>query len=264
MHGLYGKLGIMRIEDYHIPNPPPRGDELPCSDGEPLETERHFRQMTLLIESLSDAWRDRYDYFVHGDMFVYYSEPQAREAQIKGTTRYRGPDLFVVLGTERRERKSWVAWEEGGKLPDIIIEIISPTTEHIDRGVKMDLYARIWRTPEYYLYDPAKQQIEGYALNHLAHAYEPMMPLENGDLPVRQLGLRLGLRDLSQDHLPGPFLRWIHQDGTVLPTGRERADQERLRAEQERQRAEQERQRAERAEQRLRELEAELKKRTRD
>jgi len=38
---------------------PPRGEDLPCSDGEPMESERHFRQMMLLILTLNDAWRDR-------------------------------------------------------------------------------------------------------------------------------------------------------------------------------------------------------------
>ena len=39
------------------------------------------------------------------------------------------------------------------------------------------------------------------------------------------------------------WLRWCYQDGTVLLTGDERAEQERQRAEQERQRAEQAEQR---------------------
>jgi Uma2 family endonuclease len=58
-----------------------------------------------------------------------------------------------VLDTHRHERLSWVAWEEGGKLPDVIIELVSPTTEAIDRNEKMNLYAQIWRTNAYFLYD---------------------------------------------------------------------------------------------------------------
>lgn len=45
-----------------LPKPPPRGVDLPCDDGEPLETQRHRDQMNLLIDSLGDAWRDRDDF----------------------------------------------------------------------------------------------------------------------------------------------------------------------------------------------------------
>src|SRR5688500_5136877 len=174
-------LRRMRIEDFHVPNPPPGAAELPYDDGEPMETQRHRDQLNLLIHSLNDAWRDRHDFYAGGDMFVYYSEPQAREAQKRGTTRFRGPDVFVVLDTDQRERLSWVAWEENGKLPDVIIELISPSTEEIDRKDKMDLYARVWRTGAYFLYDPFTHQLEGYELVPGERAYKPMKPLASGD-----------------------------------------------------------------------------------
>src|SRR5688572_6944238 len=37
---------------------------------------------------------------------------------VTGTRRLGRPDLFVVLDVERKPRKSWVAWEEGGKNGD--------------------------------------------------------------------------------------------------------------------------------------------------
>lgn len=50
------------------------------------------------------------------------------------------------------------------------------------------------------------------------------------------------------------WLRWCYQDGTVLATGDERAEQERQRAEQEKQRAEQAEQRAQLLAERLRSM----------
>ena len=45
------------------PVPPPSGElDLPCEDGEPMDTPRHSQQMNLLITSLELAWRDRDDY----------------------------------------------------------------------------------------------------------------------------------------------------------------------------------------------------------
>ncbi|MGH8056933.1 MAG: hypothetical protein ACREOH_06795 [Candidatus Entotheonellia bacterium] len=45
----------------------PTEDELPCDDGEPMETARHRDQMLLLIESLRVHWADRHNYYVGGN-----------------------------------------------------------------------------------------------------------------------------------------------------------------------------------------------------
>ena len=59
------------------------------------------------------------------------------------------------------------------------------------------------------------------------------------------LGLGLMLWTGVFEDVPGTWLRWTDAHGVVIPTGKERAEQERERAEQERERAEQERERAE-------------------
>jgi Uma2 family endonuclease len=51
----------------------PGQDELPCEDGEPMETGFHDAQDALLKDTLLDAWSDRKDFFVAGNMFVYFS-----------------------------------------------------------------------------------------------------------------------------------------------------------------------------------------------
>lgn len=233
---------------------PPGQHELPYSDGEPMESKRHVTQMNLLITTLDDAWADRRDFYVAGNMFVYFSELQTRGEH------FRGPDVFVVLGTERKARKSWVTWEEGGKLPNVVIELLSESTEHVDRGEKMRIYARVWRTPEYFLYDPMKHTLEGYALDARRGEYVRVEPDASGDLRVEQLGLALGLRAGDVHEETGPWLRWIDARGEVLPTGAERAEAERERAEAERERADAEHVRAQQAEQRLAALEAELER----
>src|SRR5262249_49774065 len=126
-------------DEPEFPKPPPGELELPSEDGEPMESNRHRQQMTLLIQSLKRAWRDRHDYFVGGDMFVYFSETQTKKND------FRGPDVFVVLDTTDRDRLSWVMWGEGGKLPDVVIELLSDRTRAVDRGEKMRIYSKIWR-----------------------------------------------------------------------------------------------------------------------
>jgi Uma2 family endonuclease len=210
----------------------PTEDDLPCDDGEPMETARHRDQMIMLIQSLQTYWSDRTNYYVGGNMFLHY-DPQNRR-------KFRGPDFFLVLDVEDRERKSWVVWREGMRFPDIIIELLSDTTREIDKGEKKTLYERVFHTTEYYLYDPFSQEFVGYHLH--GGRYKSVEPDEQGKVYSPLTGLYLGVRD--------GWLRWMTSEGVVLPTPRELAEQERQRAEQEQQHAEQERQRAEQERQR--------------
>src|SRR5688572_9432203 len=241
--------GPMTDLDPLTPKLPPGQDELPCDDGEPMDTSLHRMQMNLLIESLEEAWQGRNDYFVGGNMFVYFSELQVKKND------FRGPDVFVVLDTERRVRKSWVAWEEGGKLPDVVIELTSPSTYRVDHEDKKRLYANIWRCPEYFIYDPDTAELHAYRLDVATRSYVAVPADERGDYPVAGLQLRLGVRAGKLSAYEGPLLRWIDAAGEPLPTAREqlyrqrkRADTERERADTERERADAERERADEAE----------------
>lgn len=42
----------------------------------------------------------------------------------------------MVLGVPKRERRSWVVWEEESKMPDVIIELLSDSTRKIDKWEK--------------------------------------------------------------------------------------------------------------------------------
>ncbi|MEB3830852.1 Uma2 family endonuclease, partial [Phormidium sp. CCY1219] len=91
-----------------IPTVPP--GEL-WSEEPPLESYRHLKQLILLLTCLERYWQERTDFFAGANMSVYYSTRQRKSEDM------RGPDFFVVLDTQRRERKSWVVWEEDGKYP---------------------------------------------------------------------------------------------------------------------------------------------------
>ena len=41
-----------------------------------------------------------------GNLTIYFNPNQLK------TQDFRGPDFFVVLDTDDRERKSWVVWQE--------------------------------------------------------------------------------------------------------------------------------------------------------
>jgi len=166
--------------------------------------------MILLITSLEEFWKDRDDFFVGGNMFVYYSEVQTKKND------FRGPDVFVVLDTEKKERKSWVVWEENGRTPDVVIELISSSTEATDRGEKMQIYASILQVAEYYLFDPFTSRIEGDELDPLSRTYRPMSPDEYGWFSCNSLGLRLGVFRGRYSGLEVDWLRWIDGEGNIV------------------------------------------------
>ena len=211
--------------------------ELVFDDGIPMDSHFHVLQMHMLQDLVRYvmAERGRDDYFTAGDVFVYYSIQQAEDV-VKGRPYFRGPDFFVVTGVApRQERKGWVSWEEGGRLPDLILEILSPSTARIDRTIKKDLYARVFGTPEYYLYDFDTVDFEGLRL--AGSTYRPMRPNTQGRFRSEVLGLDLGLWHGVLKGAEATWIRLFYPDGRLVPTPEERAEAECQRADAERQRA---------------------------
>ena len=193
------------------------------SDEPPLESYQHLQQFLLLLKCLDWLWQDRTDYFAAGNLTIYYSAHKLKSED------FRGPDIFVVLDTEKRPRKSWTVWEEGGKYPNLIIELLSDSTAKTDRSKKKQIYQDIFRTPDYFWFDPHSLEFEGFHL--LDGRYQPIPATEQGWRWSEQLGLYLGIYQGQ--------LRWFKADGELVPTPEESATAERQRADTERQHNEQ-------------------------
>ena len=191
------------------------------SDEPPLETELHLRQIILLLTCLEWLWGDRNDFYAAGNLTIYYSPRQLKSEH------FRGPDFFVVLGCERKTRKSWVVWEEDGKYPNVILEILSDSTAYTDKGLKKEIYQDTFRTPDYFWFDPYTLEFAGF---HLVDGeYQPLQPNEQGYLWSQQLGLYLGVHE--------GLLRFLTPDGQLVPTPEETAEQTEQRLEQTEQKA---------------------------
>jgi Uma2 family endonuclease len=196
------------------------------SDEPPLETDFHRRQIDLLIRLLEFWWKDRLDFYVSGNLTVYYNAQQLKKRD------FRGPDVFVVLGAEKRDRRSWAIWEEGGKYPNVVIELLSSSTATVDKGAKKQLYQDVWRVPNYFWFHPETMEFAGF---HLANGqYEAIVPADTGWLWSDQLQLFLGIHERQ--------LRWFSAEGQLIPlpeeAERQAKEQERLAKEQAQQRAE--------------------------
>ena len=186
------------------------------SNEPPLETYLHLQQIIILLKSLEWLWQDQEDYFCAGNLTIYYSPNQ------KKSEYFRGPDFFVVLGTTKDEtRKSWVVWHEDGKYPNVIVEILSDSTAQIDREEKKKLYQDIFRTPDYFWFDPITLEFEGFTL--ISGKYQPIKPNGQGWLYSQQLGLYLGIHQEK--------LRYFTSEGKLVATPEESATKERHKAE---------------------------------
>ncbi|MBP0020021.1 MAG: Uma2 family endonuclease [Cyanobacteria bacterium SBLK] len=212
--------------------------DLPYDDGEPLESNRHRIAMNVLIDSLHQIYQGRDDYYAGGNMFIYYSARQARNRD------FRGPDFFAVLNVDgTRERRSWMVWEEEGRYPDVIVELMSPSTASVDTTTKKDLYERTFRTPDYFVYNPFDpESLQGWHLES-DRVYHALSPNDRGWLWCETLGLWLGTRAGTLTKENATWLRFFDRDGNLilLPQEVARVEQERANREQERANREQER-----------------------
>ncbi len=143
-------------------------DTFPGSDGEPMaETVENAIQMVDLqfaLRCLLET-QGRVRVAVGGNQLMYYNQRNGRD--------HISPDVYAALDVAPGLRPTWRTWEEG-KFPDIVFEITSPSTEDVDRGSKLELYARLGAR-EYYIYDP--QQVMVPPLRAYARRGDTLTPL---------------------------------------------------------------------------------------
>jgi Uma2 family endonuclease len=222
---------------------------LPDDDGDKMESPWHFGNAALLVANYVAARGGRRaDYYIGANMFVYYSLEQLKNRDFKG------PDVFIVHEVDgTRERRYWATWEEDGRTPDVIVELLSASTRQDDLGEKKRLYERHFHTAEYFCVGYNVEEVLGWRLQR-TH-YQAIAADERGWLWSEELGLWLGAWQGLFLGLQHTWLRFYHRDGSLVL----------LPEEAERQRADAEQQRADTAEahlraerQRIQALEAEL------
>ncbi len=179
------------------------------SDEPEMESSQHYMQLLLLVSCLEYLWRDRIDFFIGANLTIYYSPDQVK------TRDYRGPDFFLVKNTDHKPRRSWVIWEENDQFPNVIIELLSPSTEGADRNLKKVLYAETFKTPEYFWFNPDPKKLEFRGFRLVNGQYVAIVPNAQGHLWSEELGLFLGLE--------GVKLRYFYLTGAIVRTPEEDA-----------------------------------------
>lgn len=94
------------------------------------------------------------------------------------------PDLVVV----RSDRATIVGPDKIDGHPDLVVEILSPSSSRVDRTLKRDLYQRCGVT-EYWIVDPVQRTIEQLVLRDDRYVAEPssdeLRPTFAADVVIR-------------------------------------------------------------------------------
>lgn len=113
--------------------------------------------------------------FLYRLLVFFLEEQKLGTAIIDGVPMYiseevpaREPDIMVLLNdsVERLDEKALRG------AADICIEILSPSTAHIDRGAKFIEYEAAG-VQEYWMIDPVRKLVDVYSLNEAGH-YQPI------------------------------------------------------------------------------------------
>lgn len=243
----------------------PDVQHLITEDDESVDNLPSEKQQRLLTEPLYSSWAgpgEGRTFLAAANVGVFYL---ARNPAIV-------PDMFLSLDVEvaedwwQKEHRSYFLWEFG-KPPDVAIEIVSNTVGEED-GEKKKKYARM-KVSYYVICDPQLQVMPDKLTIYRLHDFEYERQ-ESTHFP--SLGLGLTLWEGEYEGKRDVWLRWVTDDGSLILTGKEAAqeqkqvalehqqialeqrqiaEQQRQLAQEQKQLAETQRQRAEQAEQLL-------------
>jgi len=212
----------------------------PCSDGQPMaDSTIQYKLIVTIKEGCESLLKDDQNVFIAADLLWYPVEGRTDISQ--------APDVMVVFGRPKGDRRSYIQFREDNIPPQVVFEIRSFSDSQIKMNKKFSFYNR-YGVEEYYLYDPAQNELTGW--QRIEGMLEVIEPMEGWISPRLGVRFELGSEGLEIYRPDGQkFLSYSELD-EQRELERRRAEQEFQRAEGEFQRAEEASQRAEQASQR--------------
>ena len=200
-------------------------ESLVTEDDTPVDNMPSEKQQRLLTEPLYSSWAGPgggRTFLAAANVGVF---PEARNPAIV-------PDVFLSLDVQvhdnfwDKRHRSYFVWEFG-KPPDLVVEIVSNQKGN-EVGSKRLRYARMG-VAYYVIHDPfhrlMRDDLRVYRLQ--GGRYQRQESLR---FPELRLGMRLWEGEFEGVWWSG-WLRWTDEHETLIPTGKERAEQEHQRAE---------------------------------
>ncbi len=200
---------------------------LVTEDENPVDNLFSAKQRRLLVEPLYSSW-----------------QPPALESETEQENKHRvfladsdvgvfispykppiAPDMFLSLDVQanaeyfENEHRAYFIWEFG-KAPEVSVEVVS-NRKGKEMGEKMERYAQMG-IAYYIVFDPfLVLSDEKLRVHELAFGGRRYRRLLDHALPELSLSLRLW-RGVFEG-VEAEWLRWCNADGTIIPTGEERA-----------------------------------------
>ena len=159
------------------------------------ETGLHVEAAMQMIAALKRALRHKKDVCVGGNQFMYFREGDPKQVVC--------PDAYAAFHTDPAPRRTWKVWEEGGRFPDLVVEIISESSRLLDDRGKRGVYEALG-VREYYLFDPERLG-PGPPLWGYERRGDRLVPMAAKRVPRGEVRLRSRLVGY-----------WVESDGTRL------------------------------------------------
>ena len=191
--------------------------EYPESDGQPMgETDKHILLMMTLRFMLDEFFRATAQVYVGSNLMCYYVEGDPKKSI--------SPDVFIVRGAEKGERRVYKFWEEPA--PQVVIELSSRKTSKADLTTKKDIYASLG-VKEYFIFDPEYKLSPPLRVFRLHGANFVEEILRDNRVMSHELGLELvndGKTLRLFNPLTGEFLRTPAEETIARQEAENRAE----------------------------------------
>ncbi|MCW1966889.1 MAG: Uma2 family endonuclease [Anaerolineae bacterium] len=192
------------------------------SDDTPVDNLISEKQMRLLTEPLYASWQ----HSQYGQRFIATANVGVFARPVNPAVVV--PDVLLSLnvdplhGKRINEVKSYLIWEFG-KLPDLVIEIVSNRQGNELKDKLLD-YLTL-RVDYYVVFDPMgelKREMDGQSI--IAYSRNNRNYVRMQSLWFEELELGLTRWQGEFENTEYVWLRWCDRDGNVILTGKERAD----------------------------------------
>jgi Uma2 family endonuclease len=192
-------------------------------DFEPMpEGDKQRRNLSYTTEALRLWFEPQENVYVSGNLFIFYEEnnPDKKIA----------PDTFVVFGMSSEDRLSYKIWEEGGRVPDFVLEITSKGTVRKDRDENPLIYQALG-VKEYFQYDPSGEYLKPKSLQGVRLEKGNYVAIASSTSPNGVLSLHSEMLGLDLRLYPDKKFRFFDPKSNQILRSYAEAEQDRLQAE---------------------------------
>ena len=155
----------------------------PCSDGQPMaDSTIQYKLIVKIKEGCESLFKHNPNVFVAADLLWYPVQGRTDISQ--------APDVMVIFGRPKGDRRSYLQWREDNIAPQVAFEIRSHSDSQTKMNKKLSFYNR-YGVDEYYLYDPENNDLSGW--QRIEGTLEVIEPMEGWVSP--RLGVRFELSE---------------------------------------------------------------------